>query len=230
MCAQSLEDQNADLIDKVAVLEGDLAKSGTYKARVDSLRSDLDRAERRAAEVRRENESLRLDVTRARDEARAKRDEAGKHRETVSILEDRMRELELAGGGGSPNKSRRAQGAAAAADDSLVAGGGELDDALHEQPTRAELRVQIRRLERELLAIRAGDGGAGEGSGERVAELERALEDAERAKQRLAREVLDEHKAKLVAERKLDDILAAKGYRKDRCAPTHASLLCMVGS
>lgn len=82
--------------------------------------------------------------------------------------------------------------------------GGELDDAVS-GTTMTDLKLQIRKLNRELEAVRKNEVDAS-----RVLVLENLLEDANRMKARYEADYLAAHREKLVLQRDLEEIRSGK--------------------
>jgi hypothetical protein len=82
--------------------------------------------------------------------------------------------------------------------------GGEIDDALT-GTTMTDLKLQIRKLKRELEAIKKNEADAS-----RVLVLENLLEDANRMKGRYENDYLAAHREKLVLQRDLEEIRSGK--------------------
>lgn len=82
--------------------------------------------------------------------------------------------------------------------------GGELDDAIS-GTTMTDLKLQIRRLQRELEAVKKNEADAS-----RLLVLENLLEDANRMKARYEADYLAAHREKLVLQRDLEEIRSGK--------------------
>lgn len=82
--------------------------------------------------------------------------------------------------------------------------GGELDDAIT-GTTMTDLKLQIRKLNRELEAVRKNEADAS-----RLLVLENLLEDANRMKARYEADYLTAHREKLVLQNDLEEIRSGK--------------------
>lgn len=82
--------------------------------------------------------------------------------------------------------------------------GGELDDAIT-GTTMTDLKLQIRKLKRELEAIKTNQADSS-----RVLVLENLLEDANRMKSRYEADYLAAHREKLVLQNNLEEIRSGK--------------------
>ena len=91
-------------------------------------------------------------------------------------------------------------------DDDLVdkSFGEELDNALH-GTTMTDLKLQVRKLQRELEAVRKNEADAS-----RVLVLENLLEDANRMKARYEADYLAAHREKLILQNDLEEIRSGK--------------------
>ncbi|GAA6024350.1 hypothetical protein JCM10207_003313 [Rhodosporidiobolus poonsookiae] len=215
---KTLEDQNADLLDKHAALEEEHQKVSAFKPLMESYKSKLDALETKSSTQQREAAALRLELDRTKEKLRVAEEERESHVEAVGLYEERVRELEFSGGKkGRPGAGARRESSAtdlgADADDSFaVTGGGvgeELDDALS-GTTSTDLKLQIRRLQRELRAAQTSSADAS-----RVVVLENLLEDAQRMKKRYEGDYLKEHREKLVLSAQLEEIMSGKSRLGD---------------
>lgn len=105
---------------------------------------------------------------------------------------------ELAANNDEPNSSSDADGD----DDQGL--GGELDDAIM-GTTMTDLKLQVRKLQRELEAVKKNEADAS-----RLLVLENLLEDANRMKARYENDYLAAHREKLVLQRDLEEIRSGK--------------------
>ncbi|GJN87749.1 hypothetical protein Rhopal_000704-T1 [Rhodotorula paludigena] len=207
---KTLEDQNADLLDKHAALEDEHAKVSAFKPLMESYKSKLDALETRSSAQLRESEALRVELERTKEKLRVSEDERQRAAESLVLFEERVKELELGEEGGTAKRRR----AAAAGDDSLALDGAggvgeELDDALS-GTTTTDLKLQVRRLQREL---KAAQGDKADSS--RLVVLENLLEDANRMKSRYERDYLAEHREKLALNARLEEIMSGKSRLGD---------------
>ncbi|GAA5892296.1 hypothetical protein JCM8208_001504 [Rhodotorula glutinis] len=205
---KTLEEQNADLLDKYAVLEDEHAKLATFKPLMDSYKTKLDTLEVQSSAHQREATALRVELERARDKLAASEEGRAKDREALVLFEERVKELEL--GQGAKKGARR--GGAGQEDDEDDEGGGvgdELDDALS-GTTTTDLKLQVRRLQRELDRTR-GD----QADSSRLVVLENLLDDANRMKRRYEGDYLKEHRDKLVLGARLEEIMSGRSKLGD---------------
>jgi hypothetical protein len=181
-------------------------------------------------------DTARFELEQARTKLRITEAERAKDSEALELYQERVRELELVSnrpvpkpkppvvldpGAGADDEDTEDAAAAAAAraavppspglDDELLdqSFGEELDNALS-GTTMTDLKLQVRRLERELAAARADSAEA-----PRVLVLENLLEDAARAKARYEADYLGAHREKLGLAAQLEEIRAGRGARGD---------------
>lgn len=170
-----------------------------------------------------DNENLKFELEQARTKVRITLEERAKDSETLELYQERVRELELMSQsrpkaeGSSPQKSdsgtrddipkdqlAEIRDEADADDDAGQGLGGELDDAIS-GTTMTDLKIQIKKLERELEAVRRHEADAS-----RVLVLENLLEDANRMKARYESDYLTAHREKLVLQRDLEEIRSGR--------------------
>ncbi|GAA6064121.1 hypothetical protein JCM10212_004968 [Sporobolomyces blumeae] len=204
---KTLEDENSELLDKTTALTEQLSQSTSYKPLVDSYKEQVSTLETKLSAALKDREVAREEARARKEEVERLRDERDREKEGREISEERVRELELTGRGkGVKRGTATGNGDAgeADADESIV--GSELDDAFSGRTTTS-LKLRIRQLERQIA-----NGGGGEGEGQnRLMVVESLLEDAEKMKKRYEGEYLKECRDRLRIERKLEEILNAKG-------------------
>lgn len=192
---QALAQQNSDLLDKNLTLEEELTKLSSFRPLLDSYKSQIDTLERKSTKLKLVNDTLSTDFSRATTRLKVLESERAQEGELTSLLRDRVKELE----GGKMKEG----------DHSIIdeEGEGELSDALA-GTTMMDLKITIRKLQREL----AGAGGSSGGNEEkgRILVLENQLEDALRIRERYEEDYLNEHREKLVLERRMEEILEGK--------------------
>ncbi|KAK4333566.1 HOOK protein-domain containing protein [Rhodotorula toruloides] len=211
---KTLEDQNADLLDKNASLEEEYQKVSAFKPLMESYKSKIDSLESKSSDLQRETDKLRLELERTREKLRVAEEERVKEGEALVLYEEKVRELEMGDGAGKKRRpgaaERRESGTDG--DDSLALEGGvaaELDDALA-GTTTTDLKLRIRRLERELKNAK-GD----KADSSRLIVLENLLEDANRMKGKYEKDYLREHREKLVLNAQLEEIMSGKSRLGD---------------
>lgn len=205
---QTLEAQNADLLDRNATLEDDYAKAAAYQPLLDSYKFKVDALESKSTSLQREMDRLQLDLERTREELVKAEEERRKQAEKVAVYEERVRELDEDGGKSVGMRRSSTGGGTSFEDDG---GGGDLDDALSGVTTTTDLKLRIRRLERQLAQAQQGSGA------QQPADvvLQNLLEDANRRKDQVQEEYLAEHREKLVLRARLDEIMSGKSALGD---------------
>ncbi|KAF8919521.1 hypothetical protein CPB85DRAFT_812129 [Mucidula mucida] len=186
----------------------------SYKTQVAELEGKLSQ---RTQQI----DTLKFDLEQSSTKLKIQQAEREKDQETLDLYQERVRELELSSHRPVPSSrpSRKetsdefteaellgpameeADEEADHADHGL---GGELDDAIS-GTTMTDLKLQVRKLKRELEAVRRNEADAS-----RVLVLENLLEDANRMKSRYESDYLAAHREKLVLQRDLEEIRSGK--------------------
>ncbi|KIM49013.1 hypothetical protein M413DRAFT_93204 [Hebeloma cylindrosporum] len=228
---KALETQNADLVDKNASLEDEYRKVAAFKPLMESYKTQILDLESKNSTRSQEIDSINFELEQSRTQLRIALAERAKDAEALELYQERVRELELT----STSRSGRVRGNSSASglkspvatgtlsselneplsggdgdgdgDDHQGQGlGGELDDAIA-GTTMTDLKLQIRKLKRELEAVRKNEVDAS-----RVLVLENLLEDANRMKARYESDYLAAHREKLVLQRDLEEIRSGKSF------------------
>lgn len=225
--SQGLEKQNADLVDKNASLEEEYRKVAAFKPLMESYKTQIADLEGKAATRNKEFESLRFELEQTKTKLKITTEERAKDSETLELYQERVRELELLSH--RPTAASRARAMSngqptgnisefteaellgqndvvpGEEDDEDVQGlGEELDTALT-GTTMTDLKLQIRKLQRELDAVKKNEADSS-----RVLVLENLLEDANRMKARYEADYLAAHREKLVLQSNLEEIRSGK--------------------
>lgn len=159
---------------------------------MESYKSQIDTLERKSTKLILSNDTLSSDLSRATNRLKALELERQQEKEVAALLSDRVRELESGKG-----------------DETVAEREGELSDALS-GTTTTDLKLTIRKLQRELASVGTNAGaGTNEEKG-RIIVLENLLEDAVRIKGRYEEDYLKEHRAKLVLERRMQEVMEGK--------------------
>jgi protein HOOK3 len=216
---QTLEKQNADLVDKNASLEEEYRRVAAFKPLIESYKGQIADLEARTSARAQEIDSLKFELDQTRTKLKITTEERTKDSETLELYQERVRELELATQ--APSKRVRTNSDAPkseskeepnaeepededeGADDEMGLG-GELNDAVT-GTTMTDLKIQIRKLKRELEAVKKNEADAS-----RVLVLENLLEDSNKMKARYEADYLTAHREKLVLQRDLEDIRSGK--------------------
>ncbi|KAJ7929345.1 HOOK protein-domain-containing protein [Mycena leptocephala] len=221
---KAFEKQNADLVDKNAALEEEYRKVAAFKPLMESYKNQIAELETKHSARAQELDALRFDLGETKNKLKIAVAERARDAETLELYQERVRELELMSNrpvGSSSKATKHVNGqtdefteaellgdeladAEADADHAEQGLGGELDDALT-GTTMTDLKLQIRKLKRELEAIKKNEADAS-----RVLVLENLLEDANRMKGRYENDYLAAHREKLVLQRDLEEIRSGK--------------------
>lgn len=217
-----MEKQNADLVDKNASLEEEYRKVAAFKPLMESYKNQIADLETKNSARTQESDALKFELEQSRTKLKITLAERAKDSETLELYQERVRELELSSNRpiGSGKTVRGDAGLHSPSDDlteaDLLGGSsdgdeheglgldGELDDAIT-GTTMTDLKLQIRKLKRELEAVRKNEVDAS-----RVLVLENLLEDANRMKTRYEGDYLAAHREKLVLQRDLEEIRSGK--------------------
>ncbi|KAI0316800.1 HOOK-domain-containing protein [Amylostereum chailletii] len=220
---KSLEKQNADLVDKNASLEEEYRKVAAFKPLMESYKSQISDLEGKLSTRNKELDTTRFELEQTKTKLRIADEEHTKDSETLELYQERVRELELVSGrppaSTKPPRSpttavpdaenaESAEGELLAVEEDLdIADSGlgeELDNAIT-GTTMTDLKLQVRKLQRELTDARQNQAEAS-----RVLVLENLLEDANRMKARYETDYLVAHREKLVLQNDLEEIRSGK--------------------
>lgn len=177
-----------------------------FKPLMESYRSQLDTLEAKSSSLAKENDALRHELERAREKTDKVQAEREKEGEALTLYEERVRELELSG------KTRKARRSSEEEEGGVDGEGdqGELMEDAVAGTTKTDLKLQIRKLGRELEAAKANKADSS-----RIVVLENLLDDANRMKKRYEGDYLKEHRDKLVVEARLEEIMSGKSRLGD---------------
>ncbi|KAH9857802.1 HOOK-domain-containing protein [Lenzites betulinus] len=229
---KGLEKQNADLVDKNAALEEEYRKVAAFKPLMESYKSQIAELETKGSARSKEIDALKYELEQTKTKLKLTSEERAKDSETLELYQERVRELELSsqrpvaasrarpqpndepptdtsefteaellGGDAAP---RHDLGMDVDADSDMAGLGEELDSAIT-GTTMTDLKLQVRKLQRELEAVRKNEADAS-----RVLVLENLLEDANRMKARYESDYLAAHREKLVLQNDLEEIRSGK--------------------
>lgn len=185
-----------DLLDRYSQLEETHLRVSSDQPSAERSKSELQALETRVVGLAKENAALQVQVDRAKADLQRVQAEKDRESEALATFEERVKELEL-------GKSRRRSKAEASGSESDE---GEFGAALSGLST-TDLKLQVKRLERELAKATALSGiptAAGDD------DLKSSLEVAQRMRSRYESEWLTEHRAKLLLEARLDDIVSGR--------------------
>jgi len=225
---QSLESQNADLVDKNASIEEEYRKVAAFKPLMESYKNQIADLESKVASRNKAYETALFDLEQTRTKLRITQEERAKDSETLELYQERVRELELSSHRpiasdqpkrqSSPDTESGVLGQGDEDEDLSKRLGGELDDALA-GTTMTDLKLQVRKPNRELEDLRTNQLNSS-----RVLVLENLLDDANRMKARYEADYLASHREKLVLQNELEEIRSGKalgdGYVDAECDHT----------
>ncbi|KAH7927726.1 HOOK-domain-containing protein [Leucogyrophana mollusca] len=212
---KSLEKQNANLVDKNASLEEEYRKVAAFKPLMESYKNQISELETKVSSRTQELETSKFELEQTRTKLKITSEERAKDSETLELYQERVRELELSSNRSLPPRSERTTSendgnadefteAELLGEDASYGLGGELDDAIT-GTTATDLKLQIRKLKRELEAVKKNEADAS-----RILVLENLLDDANRMKSRYEADYLAAHREKLVLQRDLEEIRSGK--------------------
>lgn len=233
--SQALEKQNADLVDKNASLEEEYRKVAAFKPLMESYKTQIAELEGKTSTRSKEIDTLRFELDQTKAKLKLTREERQRDNESLELYQERVRELELLSHRPVASTPRPRPSAAAAADgdsptqttdemtlddlatDGSPRGDDDMDDDVPVQgldeeldaalagTTMTDLKIQVRKLQRELEAVRRQEADAS-----RVLVLENLLEDANRMKARYEQDYLAAHREKLVLQNDLEEIRSGR--------------------
>ena len=204
-------------MDKNASLEEEYRKIATFKPLMESYKNQIADLETKTSARTQENETLKFELDQALKKLKIISEERTKDSETLELYQERLRELELrklasatkeikSGREVNDAMPESAEGELPSEDDSDQGLGSELDNAIT-GTTMTDLKLQIRRLKREVESIRKN-----EADGSRILVLENLLDDARRMKTRYEAEYLAARREVLVLQRHLEEIRSGKSF------------------
>ncbi|EJD02105.1 HOOK-domain-containing protein [Fomitiporia mediterranea MF3/22] len=212
---KALEEQNASLVDKNASLEEEYRKVSSFKPLLESYKYQISDLETKSSEKNKEIDGLKFELEQARTLLKISAEERQKDSEALELYQERVKELELMSVRPVSKPARKNSSAAddtaeplgtpTQDDDATSHGlGSELDDALSGRTT-TDLKLEIRKLKRDLEAARSNQADSS-----RILVLENLLEDANRMKARYEADYLAAHREKLVMQKDLEEIRSGK--------------------
>ncbi|KAI0085421.1 HOOK-domain-containing protein [Irpex rosettiformis] len=223
---RALEKQNADLVDKNASLEEEYRKVSAFKPLMESYKNQIADLETKSSTRSKEIDTLKFELEQTKNKLKIQKEERARDSETLELYQERVRELELSSHRPHPRATPRPSAAAdepgespndeftegeplsaqsETLDDGEVQGLGEELDAALSGTTMTDLKLQVKKLERELEAIQKKEADAS-----RVLVLENLLDDANRMKARYEADYLAAHREKLVLQNDLEEIRSGK--------------------
>jgi len=197
-------------------LEEEYRKVAAFKPLMESYKNQIAELENKGSARAKELDKLKYELEQTRTKLKITTEERTKDSETLELYQERVRELELTSTRPVGETARTNRGTArdlteaellgGEEDDETEGLGGELDDAIA-GTTMTDLKLQVRKLKRELEAVRKNEADAS-----RLLVLENLLEDANRMKARYEADYLAAHREKLVLQSNLEEIRSGKSY------------------
>lgn len=210
---------------------------------MDSYKTQIAELEGKTSTRSKEIDTLKFELEQTKVKLKVAVEERAKDSETLELYQERVRELELTSNrpiASSQNRRSKAADSQPAGnqgefteaellgqhtptpdgdDDDIQGLGDELDSALT-GTTMTDLKLQVRRLQRELEAVRKNEADAS-----RVLVLENLLEDANRMKARYETDYLTAHREKLILQNDLEEIRSGKSMGDGYVYNSHFSIL-----
>ncbi|CAL1703947.1 unnamed protein product [Somion occarium] len=221
---RALESQNADLVDKNASLEEEYRKVAAFKPLMESYKTQIAELETKSSSRSKELDALRFELEQTKSKLKVAVEERQRDSETLELYQERVRELELMSTRPTAASRRvvsnaEPQGNMAELTEAELLGpehvpprdmdeddedevhglGGELDSALT-GTTMTDLKLQVRKLQRELGAVKKNEVDSS-----RVLVLENLLEDANRMKARSGKSMGDGAEAAIALRQRLNE-------------------------
>ncbi|SPC63362.1 related to Hook protein [Ustilago sp. UG-2017b] len=237
---KTLEDQNAELVDRNAKLEDEYKRVSAFKPLMDSYKTQIADLESKSFNLQRDLATSKYEQNQILSRLKASEASRASEKEEIELYQERIKELELGGDVAGATRKKlvgRNSNASANGVDGLVAAdasrasaeegndlededlldrSGELEDALS-GTTMTDLKIKVRKLVRELEAAKANKADQS-----RLIVLENLLEDAQRMKARYEADYLREHRDKMVLQNQLEAIRSGKSDLGDGTEAAYA--------
>lgn len=219
-----VEGQYAELVDRNAAVEDEYKRVAAFKPLMESYKNQISELESKASDLQRDLNAAQFEKDEVTTKLRATEEARIKEKEELDLYQERLQELEFRNGIAKRQKGTRGEvngveGLAAnndlsSDDDETV--DENIDDALN-GITMTGLKIQVRKLARELKAAKANKADAS-----RLLVAENLLEDSNKMKARYEKDYLGEYQKNLILERKLEEILAGKADIGDGAEANYA--------
>lgn len=207
-------------MDKNASIEEEYRKVAAFKPLMESYKTQISELETKVSARVKESETFKFELEQTRIKLKIANEEKAKDSETLELYQERVRELELQSHQRPSVTSPKTLVATAVRGDGLATEGesmavlededddgglgGELDTVLS-GTTMTDLKLQVRRLKRELEAVQKNEVDSS-----KILVLENLLEDANRMKARYEADYITEHREKLVLQSAMEEIRNGK--------------------
>ncbi|CAB4379078.1 unnamed protein product [Rhizophagus irregularis] len=204
---KNVEQENRTLIDRNQFIEEEYNKVIKFKSLMEDYKKQIDLLQTEKTELVNQKNKFEYEYKHMRSKIESYEMAHSRDMETIHLLEDRLRELEL--GEGEPLKLD---------DDDEKVEPDEIDQHIEETElfealkgtTKTSLRLKINELERELNSLREGKN-LDENSDAELLVLQHKLEDANRIKAKFETDYVKVQKEKLILESELERLQAEKG-------------------
>lgn len=199
-------------MDKNALLEEEYRKVAAFKPLMESYKNQIADLESKVSSKVKELDSVKFELEQTRTRLKITAEERAKDSEALELYQERVKELEFSRPLTKSEQATKREGLKDSSDEFTEAElmgeteylGEELDSALA-GTTMTDLKLQVRKLQRQLEAVRKNEADAS-----RTLVLENLLEDANRMKVRYEADYLTAHREKLVLQRDLEEIRSGK--------------------
>ncbi|KAI9637475.1 protein-nucleus import-related protein [Dioszegia hungarica] len=198
---KNLEEENAQLLSINNGLESELRRAGQSKIGTEGSRAQIAALEKQTAEQTVELAGLTAQLEAVRIQLAETELAHELDKEDLELYRQKAREMELGSSGGVHSEGKTLAGdQAEGVKGSLDA---ELDALTSPAETRTDLKLKIRRLERELASHTSDPNG---GSSSQTSVLESLLADAQKSRDRYQADYLSASRDNLQLEARLDAI------------------------
>lgn len=196
---KSLEEQNSELVNLNSNLEATIKGLNVNKSLSDNYKNQLNELDLKFSNQSKEFKEIQYELSQLRASNTALEEERIKSNEHIDLLEEKLREIEVDRGVNNQveNLSKQTENN----DSDKIANEDDLELALSSTNT-TDLKLQIRRLMRELESIKHEKGG----DPNQIVVLENLLADTQKVKERYEADWMSELTQKLDLSRKLEEL------------------------
>ncbi|GJJ78666.1 hypothetical protein EMPS_11025 [Entomortierella parvispora] len=207
-----IEDQNQELVERNREIEEEYRKVLAFKSLMESYKDQILALETKNSTLAKDKNKIEYEAQQQYQKLEEVEASRMRDAEQISMLEDKVRELEFSGGQGVPLSN-----------DLQDMETDDMEGMLMGQQTSysTELKLKISRLERELQNLKEEKQDEG---GSRLTVLQHLLDDANRLKAKFEQEYLEEHQAKIVLQGELDRIRSGRGDESEVAFSLRSSL------
>ncbi|CAI2173793.1 3017_t:CDS:10, partial [Funneliformis geosporum] len=196
---KTLEQENRTLVDRNQAILEEYDKVAVFKGLMENYKKQLDELQSEKIELVNQKNKLEYEYRHMKAKFEAYEMAQSRDQETIHLLEDRLRELEL--GEGEPLKlDDKIEVEVDEIDQSI--NNSELSDAL-KGDTMTSLRLKINELQRELSRLREGKPSDDDANTQLLV-LKHQVDDANRVKAKFETDYVKVQKEKLILESELE--------------------------